>query len=149
MEVEDHSTVVFADKKPMKEIDIYGAVQRDLFSGDVPNHEMEANAKNRYNILCAVNIKGGDIPPLEYVVLQENSNSAIFPQFVMFLMAVGILERGDIFIVDNCSIHCKGDNVGLHQSLFSDYRILMITLPPYHPDLSYRVCVSNVVEKDV
>ena len=63
MEVKDHTTVVFADEKPTKEIDIYGAVRRNVFNGDVPNHETEANAKHRYNILAAVNIKGGEIPP--------------------------------------------------------------------------------------
>ena len=95
---------------------------------------MEANAKNRYNILAAVNIKGRGIAPVEYVVLEECTNFALFLQFVMFLMDEGFLERGDIFVVDNCSIHCKGDNVGIQESLFRDYGILMITLPPYHPD---------------
>ena len=37
-------------------------------------------------------------------------------------------------MVDNCSIHCKGDNVGIQECLFRDHGILMITLPPYHPD---------------
>ena len=65
LEVEDHRRVVFADEKPMNEIDTYGSVRRNVFSGDVPNHEMEANAQNRYNILAAVNIKGNGIAPLE------------------------------------------------------------------------------------
>ena len=94
VEVEDHRRVVFTDEKPMKEIGIYRLVRRDVFSGDVPNHEMEANAKNRYNILAAVNIKGNGIAPLEWVVLEECSNAALFIQFVLFLMDKGILERG-------------------------------------------------------
>ena len=134
VEVEDHRRIVFADEKPMKEIDIYGAVRRYIFKGDVPKHQMEANAKNRYNILAAVNIKGRGVSPLEYVVLEECSNAALFIQFVLVLMDKGILVRGDILVVDNCSIHCKGDNVGLQESLFRDHGILMITLPPYHPD---------------
>ena len=134
VEVDDHRRLVFADEKPMKEIDIYGAVRRDIFTGDVPKHQMEANSKNRFNILTAVNIKGGGISPVDYVVLEECTNSALFLQFILILMDKGCLEEGDIFVVDNCSIHCKGDNVGIQESLFRDHGILMITLPPYHPD---------------
>ena len=79
----------------MKEIDIYGPVRRDVLSGDVPKHEMETNAKNRYNILVAISIKGSVISPVEYVVLEECTNSTLFLQFV-FLMDEGCLERGDI-----------------------------------------------------
>ena len=81
-----------------------------------------------------MNIKGRGISPFEYVVLEECTNSALFLQLVMFLMDNGCLERGDIFVVDNCSIHCKGDNVGIQESLFRDHGILMINLPPYHSD---------------
>ena len=54
----------------------------------------------------------------------------------MFLIERGVLFRGDIFIVDNCSIHIKGDNIGLQQALFEEHSILMIALPPYHPDFN-------------
>ena len=91
VEVEDHRRLVYADEKPMEEIDIYGTVWRDLFTGDVPKHEMEANAKSCYNILAAVNIKGRGISPIEYVILEECTNSALFLQFVMILMDEGYL----------------------------------------------------------
>ena len=46
-DIKDHSRFVFADKKTMKEIDIYGKVRQNIMTGDVPNHSMEANARNR------------------------------------------------------------------------------------------------------
>ena len=44
--------------------------------------------------------------------------------------------QGDIFVIDNCTIHVKGDNEALQQILWEDHGILMITLPPYHPELN-------------
>ena len=41
-----HTRLTFADKKPMKEIDIYGCMCRDPQTGRVPIHDMEVNIKN-------------------------------------------------------------------------------------------------------
>ena len=59
-----------------------------------------------------------------------------FLKLVMQLLEVGTLSRGGVFIVDNCTIHIKGDNVGIQAELFQNYGILIITLPPYHPDFN-------------
>ena len=53
----DPSRFVFADEKPMKEIDIFGVVRRDIIKGTVPRHKMNANSKNRWNILAACTVK--------------------------------------------------------------------------------------------
>jgi head-tail adaptor len=55
-EVDNHKRIVFADEKPLKEIDIYGTVRRDLVDGHVPYHKMNANSRNRNNILAAVTL---------------------------------------------------------------------------------------------
>lgn len=75
---------------------------------------------------------------LHYFIFSQNkgSNSALFLQFGMFLMNEGCLERDDIFMVDNCSIHCKGNTVEIYELLFRDDGILLITLSPYHPDFN-------------
>jgi hypothetical protein len=97
---------------------------------------VKANSKNRYNILAAVTVKGGLVRPLEFVVLQQCTTSAIFLQFVRVLLEEGTLSRGDIFVVDNCTVHNLGDNVGIQETLFSLHGILMINLPPYHPEFN-------------
>ena len=48
-------------------------------------------------------------------------------------------------MVDNCSIHTQGDNTGLQETLFLDHGILMISLPPYHPDLNPTELVFNTL----
>ena len=97
---------------------------------------MEANSKNHYNILAAVTIKGGRVSPVESVILEEYIDSCIFLLFVKILLEKGVLSKGDICIVDNCTAHTTGDNTGLHDELFNHHGVLMITLPPYHPDLN-------------
>ena len=61
----------------------------------------------------------------------------------MDLLEVGTLTRGDIFIVDNCTIHMNGDNIGLQDALKNTHGIWMIPLPPYHPDLNPTELVFN------
>ena len=143
--IHDHKKLVFADEKPMKEIDIYGCVRRDPLLGGTPYHEMEANVKNRYSILSAVTLKTGNIKPVEYVILEATTDSCLFLQFVRILLERGTIARGDVFVVDNCSVHLQGDNVGIQEELFVMYGILMITLPPYHPDYNPTELVFNTL----
>ena len=129
----------------MKEVMIFGKVRRDPITGDTPNHRMNANSKNRFNILAAVTVKGGKVSPLQYVVTQACTNAAIFLQFVKVLLEEGTLSRGDIFILDNCSVHVKGDNLGLAEHLLNEEGILLLTLPPYHPELNPTELVFNTL----
>ena len=133
MEIGDPIRLVFADEKPMKEIDIYGTVRRNVVTGVAPNHEMEANAKNRYNILATTTLKA-NVRAVEYIILSECTDSTYFVLWVQILLQKGTLVAGDVFIVDNCTIHTQGDATGLHEALFDLHGVLMITLPPYHPD---------------
>ena len=106
LSIDDLTKLVFADEKPMKEVDIYRSVRRDVCTGHVPKHQLESvNSKNRYSILSAVNIKGGNIPPVKSVVIQQCTDSSIFLQFIRILLDVRVLEQGDVFIVNNCSVH--------------------------------------------
>ena len=41
-----------------------------------------------------------------------------------------------MFVVDNYTVHTKGDNIGLQDELCNHHGVLMITLPPYHADLN-------------
>ena len=139
LSISDHTRLVFADEKPMKEKMIYGKVRRDVMRGTTPSNKCKSvNSKNRYNILTAINIKGGSVQPVVFEVLPQDSktDAPLFLQFVQSLRAIGALIKGDIFIVDCCTVHIKGDCVGLQEELFQNHGILMITLPPYHPDFN-------------
>ena len=74
----DRRHLVFADEKPMKEKMIYRKVRRCPRTGHIPNHMMNANSKNCFNILAAVNIKGCVARPVEYVILKCTTNALFF-----------------------------------------------------------------------
>lgn len=134
--ISDRRRLVFADEKPMKEVMIFSRVRKDVLTNKTPVNIVPSSAKNRFNILCAVNLKGGNIPPCDFVVLEECTNAAVFAEFVSNLITNGTLVRGDIFVVDNCTVHFQGDNEGMEDALWELHGINMVFLPPYHPELN-------------
>ena len=73
---------------------------------------------------------------IDFFVLEESGDSYLFRAFVMHLIEEGTLREGDVFVVDNCSIHFHGQNKELEKDLWEEFNILMIPLPPYHPELN-------------
>ena len=69
LSIDDHTRLVFADEKPMKEINIFQKVRRNVVNGEISNHRMNANSKNRYNILAAVTIKIGEAKSVDLIIL--------------------------------------------------------------------------------
>ena len=128
----------------MKSQDIYSLVRRDPATGIVPHNKGNANSKNRYNILTACTLKK-KVDNVEFLIFEEVTDSSLFFQFVVHLIEVGTLRRGDIFVVDNCSIHMQGCNRYLQEDLFNFLKILMIPLPPYHPELNPTELVFNTL----
>ena len=130
------SRFVFADEKPMKEIDIFGLVRRNVMDGTIPRHKMNANSKNRWNILAAVTVKKDVQSCVEYIIIDECTDASVFVHFVGILIKKRVLQRGDIFVVDNCTVHMKGDNGDLQDQLLRDLGVLMVPLPPYWCELN-------------
>ena len=130
----DHRRLVFCDEKPFKGVDIFDRVRRDPLTGIVPELRCDANSKNRYNVLAAVSLKKHI--PICYRVVDETGDALLFSEFVSIMLREGILCRGDIFIVDNCTIHMGGSNRSLQTVLLQECGILMIPLPPYCPELN-------------
>ena len=143
--IPDHKRLVFSDEKPMKEIDIFPRVRKNPLTGVSPKNISTSSSKNRYNILAAVNLKGGHVPPVYYHVLEECTTSAIYLEYVKKLIESGVLCRGDYFIVDNCSIHYQGDNIGLPDALWDLYQIRFVALPPYSPEFNPTELVFNAL----
>ena len=142
--VKMHKRIVFADEKPMKDQDIYSLVRRDPITGIVPYNKGKANSKNRWNILCAVTIKRR-VRCVEYLVFDATTDSSLFHKFVEHPIEEGTLQPGDIFVVDDCSVHMQGENRYLQDHLFECLGILMIPLPPYHPELNPTELVFNTL----
>ena len=129
----------------MKEIDLYGKVRRNVMDGTVPVHKCNANSKNRWNILAACTVKRSVSRNVKYLVIDECTDASIFVHFVSVLLEKGVLRRGDIFVVDNCSVHMKGDNGDLQDYLLEKAGVLMVPLPPYWAELNPTELVFNAL----
>ena len=140
----DPSRLFFADEKPMKEIDIYGKVRRDVITDEVLVHQMNAESKNRWNILAACCIKPHLDKHVQFVVMDECTNAAAFANFVAHLIETGLLERGEIFVVDNCSAHMKDCNGALQDQLLEELGVLMIALPSYWCEINPTELVFQI-----
>ena len=68
-------------------------------------------------------------------VVEEYGDAIVFSSFVGECIREGVLQPYNIFVVDNCSIHFKGENEPLQQMLWEEYAITMIPLPPYHAEI--------------
>ena len=99
-------------------------------------YQMNANSKNRWNILAACSIKPHIHQHVQFVMTDMTANATLLTHFVAHLIETGVLERGDIFVVDNCSVHMKGDNGALQDQLLEGLGVLMIALPPYWCELN-------------
>ena len=99
-----------------------------------PTITCNANSRNRYNILAAVSLKRDAF--LTTRVVEEVGDSVLFGEFVGEVMREGVLKRGDILVVDNCTIHIQAENKHLQEVLLMEHGILMITLPPYFAELN-------------
>ena len=97
---------------------------------------MNANSKNCWNILSVVTVKKDTNSCVEYIIIDECTDTSIFVHFVGILIKKGVLQRGDIFVVDNCTVHMKGDNGDLQDQLLRDLGVLMVPLPPYWCELN-------------
>ena len=90
---------------------------------------METNSKNCQHPSCCYE-KRGRVSPVWSVVLEECTDSCIFLLFVKILLQKGVLSRGDICVVDNYTVHTKGDNISLQEELVNHHGVFMIKLPP-------------------
>ncbi len=130
----------------MREGDSFTTVRRDPYTGVVPaNISEKANVRFRYNIFAAVTVKKDVDSNVEAVVLDMIGDSTVFLFFVARLVQIRFLCPGDIFVVDNCSIHLHGVCEYLADTLWNGYEILMLPLPPYCPELNPTELAFNTM----
>ena len=108
---------------------------------------LHVQQQDRFNILAAVNVKGGSVPAVYSQVLEECTNAAIYLQFVKQLVENGALKPGNFFIADNCSIHYQGDNLGLPDALWRLFKIRFVALPAYSPEYNPTELVFNTLRQ--
>ena len=62
----------------MKEINIFPRVRKNPLTGVSPKNKSTSSSKTRFNILAAVNVKGGHVAPVYYHILEETTTLALY-----------------------------------------------------------------------
>ena len=125
--------LVFADEKPMKDIDIYGRVRHNVITP--------------YCILKAVKLQKERA--CEALVFERKADSHLYFAFVKHLLSSRSLVPGDISLVDNCTIHMNGKCKNLQKDLWELAQILMVPLPRYHPELNPTEFLLNYLIQEL
>lgn len=139
-----HVNVFFTDEKLVKGKDIYHRVRRDPIEGVVPTIPSDAanSMRNRWNIMAICSIKRS-VRALQFIMVEEKGDSILFQSFIRELLKSGYLRPGDILVLDNCTIHMGGENEFLQEVLWMEHGILLLPLPPYHPELNPIELIFN------
>ena len=89
--------------------------------------------------------------PLPYVVDIRfgNNDQSDFLRFIVYLIELGHLERGDHLVMDNASIHHGAATIDMLQRLFDAAGIHPIFLPAYSPELNPCELVFAMVKNQV
>ena len=61
--------------------------------------------QKQYNILDTVTVKDYHVKPVEFIILQEITDSPLGSEFVRHLIEVGTLRLSELFAVNNCAVH--------------------------------------------
>ena len=141
---------MFADEKLVKGTDIFSNVRRDPLTGEVPDNKgPSVNRSNCWNNFAACSIKKHLLRPFEYVMIEDKGDSYFFLECVSHLVAICFLERGDIFVIDNCTIHMSGGCEFLQEIFWVEHGILMVPPPPHHPELNPIELIFNDLVSDL
>lgn len=81
----------------------------------------------RQSILSAIRLSGKQVP----FVFEGTLNKELFAEYVRFQLAPS-LEKNDIVILDNCSVH----HSKLVRNVLQECGVKVLYLPPYSPDLN-------------
>ena len=113
--IDDHKQLVFVDKNPMKDINIFRNVMHNILNSDTPNHRMNANNKNRYNISVAVTIKRRLAKKFDWVVLEIGTDDPRFLIFERTMLRNGTLARGLHVYYRYLYKYIEDNNIGIQE----------------------------------
>jgi hypothetical protein len=65
-------------------------------------------------------VKKGLQRALEFIMIDATGDAHIFRLFIAHLIKIRFMERGDILVVDNCTLHFAGENSSLQESLWTE-----------------------------
>ena len=142
----DPVRLVFTDEKLLKGYEIYNKKGRSDENGMLPPLPVLPDYRNTYCIMGLLHCNTTKTAPaLCFSVGEENHDSFCFRSFITHAIVMGVLVGGDILVLENAAIHISGENNDIREYLWDRFRILVLTLPTYSPELNPIELIWNVM----
>ena len=134
----------FGDEKHLKGSELFCTKgRRNPLTGEIPSVSTSSDFRNTYSIIGFCGIDPRTLP-MSYVINEMSNDSNDFSFAVEDAIATGFLQRWDVLVLDNASIHIAGENDVLQDWLWNapspwdgqPLRILLVLLPPRAPELN-------------
>jgi transposase len=145
----DPHRLKFGDEKHLKGAEIYcRRTRRNVLTGEVPPCYTAPDFRNTYTILGLCGIDRSTLP-LFYQIHDGTNDAESFSRAIEAAVAAGFLKGGDVLVLDNASIHGKGDNTYLEDWLWKSFGIFVVFLPTRTPEwnpteLVWRMLVQRL-----
>ena len=126
----------FGDEKLLKGAEVFNRKGRKHpVTGKKPEREVDPDFRNTYSITRTCGIDR-ECPPLCVTIHNETNDADSFFDHVSEAIHQGALRRGDVYILDNATIHLHGENDNLEEWLWENHGIAVLTLPTRAPELN-------------
>jgi len=128
----------FGDEKHLKGSELFCTKgRRNPLTGEIPSVSTSSEFRNTYSIIGFCGIDPRTLP-MSYVINEMSNDSNDFSFAVEDAIATGFLQRWDVLVLDNASMHIAGENDVLQDWLWNalspwdgqPLRILLVLLPP-------------------
>ena len=128
------SRVKFGDKKCLKGSFSIESPPNHV-TGEVEPIMVDLDFRNAYTIVafCGIDRRA---TAFDYIIHSGTNDSSTFCFAIDTAISKGFLRYGDILVLDNAAIHHYQDSDDLEESLWDNFRILLIFLPTRSPELN-------------
>ena len=114
----------------------------DPLSGSLPCIPVDGDFREAHNLMACVSVNHRKDDHIMYTLTKEKGALLYFKAFVRLMVESGFLTHGEVLIMDNATIHSKGDAQGCANYLWNTevdgkpLNVLVIYLPTRAPELN-------------
>ena len=123
--------------------------RRNVLTGEVPPQFTNSDFRNTYAVVGFCGIDVGTDDAVFFRIHNGSNDAESFSMDIEMAVACRFLKGGDVLVLDNASIHDKGENEGLADWLWHRFGIFVLMLPTRTPEwnpieLVWRLLVSRL-----
>ena len=141
--VGDHTLFNFLDEKHFTNHNGQELKARvDPITGILPSIPVDGDFREAHNLMACISVNHRKSNHMFYTFNKEKGTASYFEAFIRAMVEQGFLTHGEVLVMDNASIHVKGDAEGCTNYLWNTevdgkpLHVLVIFLPTRAPELN-------------